>query len=258
MTPISEGELQGLGLGELVDRMDQILASPYWQRFNNQLMSLKVMSLFETKVVRGYSQDIQRIIVNRAFQFLLQLLFSEFAISAQFFRIPTEDDPIAEQIHAAARRQWFIVSSSMVFENFKHLIYILGNGKDLSNQKPKSTNNRFKTWLKEKNNPYAYFVMTIVRANKYNDNKRTSEVHKKSSLAQQILRLSANVYDNTEFNIINDLKNQWQHLLIIANGSKPSGWVISGKNPEEYRRWYEIYMNGSPEEIQTEILTILG
>lgn len=252
MNKLTENELDNLDNNELVSRMDAILSAPYWTRMGNDIMLLSVKNVLDTKCVQSFSQKFQRKIIYKVFGLLLQLHYTDFSHSATFFQIAEKDETHAKQLYSAARNQWTYVSSRIVFEYFMHLTYMIGTGKEYPTGK--STVKKYKNWLKEKDNPYTYFAISVMRAESYDREKRTPEIHAGTKLARQILLLAASDIDDDMFNLVNIIRNQWQFILRIANGEKSEkmGWVISGINAED-KEWYEVWESGNQEMINSEI-----
>lgn len=253
MSKLTEKELDGLSNEDLVFKMDEILTAPYWSRRGNQIMKLCVENIFETERVQSFSQDFQRNVIYKAFGLLLQLHYTEFSSSAQFFRVQKRDELLARQLYSSARKQWVCVSSRIIFEYFIHLTYMLGTGEEF--EMGRSAMKKFKKWLREKDNPYTYFSISVMRAELYDRKQRTPEVHASTKLARQILLASATNIDNDMFEIVGIIKNQWQFILHIANGKNPRdfGWVSSGKNVVDDKKWYEIWRSGDQKRIDIKI-----
>ncbi len=246
---ISEDELDATDNATLVEKMDYILESPYWERRGNAIIKLKVGEVFHSTIVQNFDPTFQRKIIYKSFGFLLQLLYTNFATSAQFFHLPDDLEP-AKQIHAAAKKQWVAVSSRVAFEYFMHLTYMLGTGDDF--EAGDSAIGKYRKWLKQRDNPYTYFALTAARAKEYDRNKRSPEVHAATRLARQILLSSATDIDNDIFHLYNILRNQWQFILDIANKRKPNGWAASG-NAVGDKEWYELWESMDHDAIITEI-----
>ena len=251
MNKLTENELDNLDNNELVSRMDAILSSPYWERRTKEIMLLSVKNISDTKCVQSFSPDFQRKIIYKAFGLLLQLHYTDFSNSATFFQIADKDETLTKQLHSAARNQWTYVSSRIVFEYFMHLTYMMGTGKEYMG---KSGIKKYKTWLKEKDNPYTYFAISVMRAESYDRKKRTPEIHAGTKLARQILLLTASDIDDDLFSLVDVMQNQWQFILQIANGadSKNMGWVISGVSTGD-KEWYEVWKSGNQKMITSEI-----
>ena len=249
---LTENELNNLDNNELVSRMDAILSAPYWGHRGRKIMLLSVKNIFDTKSVQSFSLDFQRKIIYKAFGLLLQLHYTDFSCSANFFQIPEKDDSLTKQLYSAARNQWTYVSSRIVFEYFIHLTYMMGTGEEF--RMGKSAIKKYKNWLKNKNNPYTYFAISVMRAKSYDREKRTPEIHAGTKLARQILLLTASDIDDDMLNLVNIIQNQWQFILRIANGedSKNMGWVSSGKDMGD-KEWYEVWQSENQELINSEI-----
>ncbi|MFC1864950.1 hypothetical protein ACFLYG_03905 [Chloroflexota bacterium] len=247
---LSEEELDAIDNTTLVERMDYILESPYWERRGNDIMKLKVGEIFHSTIVQKFAPTFQRKVIYKSFGLLLQLLYTNFAVSAQFFHIEKDFEP-GKQIHYAARKQWQIVSSRIAFEYFIHLTYMLGTGKDFKTGA--SALKRYRKWLKEQDNPYTYFAITAARAKEYDRTMRTPEVHAGTKLARQILLSSATDIDNDIFHLCNTLKNQWQFILDIVNEREPKGWVSSVSDATGDKEWYNIWESGDYDAISDEI-----
>ena len=252
MNKITENELDNLDNNELVSRMDAILSSPYWSRRGNKIMLLSVKNIFDTERVQGFSPDFQRKVIYKAFGLLLQLHYTKFSYSANFFQIAEEDEPHAKQLYSAARNQWTYVSSRIIFEYFMHLTYMIGTGKEY--YMGKSSIKKYKTWLKKKDNPYTYFAISVMRAESYDRTKRSPEIHAGTKLARKILLLTASDIDDDMMNLANIMESQWGFILHIANDvdSKNMGWVICGTNTGD-KEWYEVWESGNQKMINSEI-----
>lgn len=246
---ISKEELGNLDMPTLVQRMDNCLQSPSWERRGNDIMQLTTSKIYSSVVVQEFPKEFQRKVIHKAFQFLLQLLYTHLAISAKFFHSSNDLEP-AKQIYAAARKQWAIVSSRIVFEYFMHLTYMLGTGKELKSNGSKI--NKYKNWLKEKDNPYKYFAVSAAKGKKYDREKRTPEVHAETKLARQVLCMSASDIDNDILHLYNIMINQWGYILDIVNNRKPNGWTIC-RVADNDKAWYEIWESGDQEAIGKEI-----
>lgn len=250
MEQITPSDLDSLNLDDLVVRMDEILAAPYWYRRGNEIMKLRIYTLISTKSVKAFDANFQRKVAYKAFGLLLQLLYTYFSVSAQFFHLPDQDDPASKQIYAAARRQWTIVSSRIAFEYFIQIIFMLGTGEDFSSSK--SAFKKLRKWLKQPRNPYTYFAITVARAFRYDREKRTPEVHAGTKMARHILLGTATDIDNEMLYLFNIIQNQWQFVIDIADDKIPNGWSSSG-NVAGDREWYELWESGDQEEINNEI-----
>jgi hypothetical protein len=129
---------------------------------------------------------------------------------------------------------------------------MLGTGQEF--KAGKSAMKKYIAWLKEKNNPYAYFSINVMKAKAYDRVKRSPEVHGGTKLARKILTASATNIDNEMFVIVNMIMNQWQFILRIANYENPKnfGWV---KNETVIgdKEWYRILESGDQESINTQI-----
>ncbi len=249
MDVLSDTELNNLGLNLLVSRMDEILCSSFMARMGNAIMKLDVRGLYESKCVQNFPENFQRKIVYKIFGMMLQLFYTEESSCAHFHKIQ-EDYEAINQLHSAAKIQWFTVSSRMVFEYFMHILYMLGKGKGF--KVSKSATKTFKRWLKEPDNPYTYFSISAARAFKFDRLKRTPEVHAGSKLTRKVLMLTADEIDNDRLSLILIIRNQWQFVIEIANGISPEGWVSSG-NVEGDEEWYKIFSSGDQEHINKEV-----
>ncbi len=246
---ISEEALDALDMDTLVQRMDAILESPYWGRMGNDIMKLKVREVYNSAVVQKFDPAFQRKVIYKSFGFLLQLLYTNFAVSAQFFHLE-KDFETTKQIHAATRKQWVIVSSRIAFEYFMYLTFMLGTGEDF---KPgDSAIKPYKNWLKQKDNPYTYFAITAARAKEYDRTMRSPEVHANPKLVRQILSGSATDIDNEPSRLYYILQSQWQFILDIANERKPNGWAASG-DADGDKEWYELCESGDHDAIIAEV-----
>ncbi|MCW5206194.1 hypothetical protein VU08_04580 [Desulfobulbus sp. F5] len=252
MSILSEDEFDNLNNEELVQRMDNILSAPYWGRMGNEIIGLRATKIFNTKRVQSFSQNFQRSILYKAFGLLLQIHYTDLSIGAKFFCIPDRDGIFANQLHFAARNQWTSISSRIIFEYFIHLTYMIGTGQEF--KAGKSAMKKYIAWLKEKNNPYTYFSINVMKAKAYDRAKRSPEVHGGTKLARKILTASATNIDNEMFIIVNMIMNQWQFILRIANYENPKnfGWV---KNETVIgdEEWYRIWESGDQESINTQI-----
>jgi hypothetical protein len=253
MKQLTESDLDNLDLYALVERMDEILAAPHWYRHHNRILKISVRSLITTRQVQLYSPAFQRKIAYKAFGLILQLLYTQFSTSAQFFRVPGADDPIAEQLYDAARQQWTIISSQVVFEYLMHLLYMLGTGQDFPSGKGASK--RFKKWLKEPHNPYTFFAIAAAHSLKFGHEMRRPEVHAATKLARRILLTS--VSDLSESNktlyLLNVIQSQWQFVIQIAESGTPHGWAATGRAAKEDEEWYSLWKSGAQERMNQEI-----
>jgi len=252
MKQLTNSNLDNLDLYALVDRMDEILAAPYWYRRGNKIMKLSVRSLIATKQVQSYSSAFQRNIAYKTFGLMLQLLYAQFSTSAQFFSVPGTDDPIAEQLYNAARQQWTIISSQVVFEYLMHLLYMLGTGQKFPSGKGASK--RFKKWLKEPCNSYTYFAITAARSMKYGQEMRRPEVHAATKFARRILLASVSDLDewNKTLYLLNVIPMQWQFVIEIAESGSAHGWAATGRDTGD-EEWYRLWESGDQEGISQEI-----
>lgn len=249
MERISEEGLDALDITTLVQRMDDVLASPSWQKRGNDIMKLSVSRIFDSSVVQRFDSTFQRKVIYKVFGFLLQLMYTDFAASARFFHLPG-DPELAKEIDWAAREQWVVVSSRMAFEYFMHLTYMLGTGEDF--QASDSAIKKYRKWLKRPDNPYTYFAISAAKAKEYDRTKRTPEVHGTTKLARQVLLMSASDIDNKMFDLPNILRNQWQFVLDIANEREPNGWAANGDVSGD-REWYALWESGNHDAITAEI-----
>jgi hypothetical protein len=253
MKKITDSELDNLDLDTLVTRMDEILSAPDWYRRGNKIMQLSVRSLIETRQVQSYSSVFQRKIAYKTFGLMLQLLYARFSSSARFFSVPGTDDPIAEQLYNAARQQWTIISSQVVFEYFMHLLYMLGTGQEFPSGK--GALKRFKKWLKEPENPYTFFAITTAHSMKFGQELRRPEVHAATKFARRILLASVSDLDewNKSLYLLQVIPNQWQYVLQIAETGSASGWSATGRDVGEDKEWYKLWERGDQGEINQEI-----
>ena len=250
LKPITETALDDLQMDALAARMDGILAAPYWERFGNEIMKLRVSILTNTKRVQSFAPEFQRKVAYKTFGLLLQLFYTNFSISAKFFNLSGKEEPSARQLHNVAREQWTVISSRIAFEYFMQLVYMLDKGYDFGS--PKSTFNKLKKWLKEPRNPYTYFSITVARAAKYDRSKRTPEVHGGTKLARRILLLDDHQHDAELLSLFNTIRNQWQFVIDVADERSPNGWAASG-NVTGDKEWYKLWKSGDEVAINREI-----
>jgi hypothetical protein len=252
MKQLTEFELDKLELPALVERMDEILSAPSWYSSGNAAMRLNVRSLMATKQVQSYSSDFQRKIAYKIFGLLLQLLYTKYSVSAQFFCIQENDSPIAKELYDAARQQWTIISSQIVFEYLMQLLYMIGTGRDFPSGKGAS--NKFKKWLKEPTNPYTFFAITAARSMKFGDEMRRPEAHAATKYARRLLLASVFNLDekNKTLYLLNVIPNQWQFVIQIAENGTTKGWAATGRDTGD-KEWYTIWESGDQARISQEI-----
>lgn len=252
MKELTDFELDNLELNTLVSRMDDILSAPSWYKRGNKIMRLNVNSLMTTKQVQSYSSDFQRKIAYKVFGLMLQLLYTNFSVSAQFFSIQENDDPISEQLYNAARQQWTIISSQIAFEYLMHLLYMLELGQEFPSGKGASK--KFKKWLKKPHNPYSFFAITAARSMKFGQEMRRPEVHAVTKYARRILLASVSNLDeqNKTLYLLNVIPNQWQYAIQIAESGNTNGWSATGYDIGD-KEWYAIWRSGDQTRIDQEI-----
>lgn len=243
-------ELDSLSLDELVEEMDEILSTSLILKSDGKQYPLSVRSLYETETVKAFASDFQRKIVYKTFGFLLQLLYTELSISAKFFSFPKHDEVETKQIQWAARCQWVAISSRIAFEYFMYLTYMLGTGENF--EPKKSAIKKYKDWLKERDNPYTYFAISVARAMRFDRTKRSPEVHASTKLARHVLMQSADDIANEFFQLLNLLINQWRFMLQIADNRIPNGWASNG-NIEDDEDWYNTFKSKDKESIDKAI-----
>lgn len=245
---ISELELKSLSNKDLIERMDYMLSSSFLSD-NLYNMRLNVKDIMSTKKVISYDSDIQRKIAYKTFGMISQILYTHLAINPNFDRLGTGKKEINKQFAWGETKQWIAISSRIIAEYFILIIYLIGTGKDLNG---KSKFRAIKNWLKTPGNEFVYFAISIARAKKYSRKNREDEVHAKTKIAKKILTMSTDTVDNTIFNLINIITNQWQFLIDISNDKNPNGYTILNDELND-KRWYEEILKGDFSELEREI-----
>jgi len=248
MAPLTEEEYRSLNLDELVTRMDDILDSSFIIRRMFSPLSLNVRSIIYTKKVQEFPPDLRRKLAHKTFGFIVQLFNANETRRAEFKK-DKEDHEIALNLYTSARNQWVIVSSRMAFEYFLSIIYMIGSGSEI---KSDSKIKAFKKFLKKPDNPYIYFVMSIVKATHFDRQMRFPEVHASSKMNSKILKLSATEIDNDILELISIMMNQWQYVIEFSKGNIPTGWVHTNSSEEE-KNWQRVCDKGDAKEIASEI-----
>ncbi len=213
------------------------------------ILKLHVGSVYNSKCIKEFSPKFRRKIAYKTFGFLLQLQYTNLAISANFFSFK-EDKESIKQLHWSFRKQMLAISSRIAFEYFMHLTYMLGTGQDFKTGK--SAIKKYQNWLKEPKNPYTYFAISAARAKEYDRVQRSPEVHASTKLARQILLMSANAINNDLYHLNGTLINQWQFILDIINDREPNGWAASGEDTGD-AEWYDLWESGDQVKINAEI-----
>lgn len=247
MDELTEEEIQNLSIMDLIERMDQITGSESFDKPGFSIMKLNVSLILNTERAKQLGDNLQRKLAYCVFGMILQMKYTMLALQ------PRKELPgnkiLLEQISWAERKQWMMISSRIIFEYFMSIIYMIGTGKEL---KGKSKFNKIEQWLKQPDNQFNYFAISIARAKKYSRHKREPEIHATTRIAKKVLTLSAHQIDNSIFDLFNIIQNQWQYVISIANNKKPNGYSIIRDefNDDE---WYELLAEGDNGKIKSKI-----
>ncbi|MFA6048649.1 MAG: hypothetical protein WC792_01715 [Candidatus Micrarchaeia archaeon] len=254
MDKLTEKELDALSNADLTKRMDQIITAGAGKLKEKHYTALRfnVTSIMDTKKVKRLDESFQRKIAYTAFGLILQRLYTDLAL-APHPPLPG-DETVMKQISWAERWQWLAVSSRILFEHFRGLLYAIETGEELGISKKNSQ--KIKRWLKKPGNKFAYFAISIARAQRYSRLRRDPEVHAGSKLSKKVLMLTADEIDNSYLDLVNLIDNQWQHVLSLANEEQPPGNAVikDGFNDKE---WYELLNTGNQEKIEAKINEML-
>ncbi len=240
-------ELGGLSNYKLIKRMDEIIESESLDKRGLQIMKFNISSIMKTKKVNILEEEIQRKLAYKIFGMILQIEYNKLALLPHP-KLPGNQELI-KQFSWAERKQWMIISSRIIFEYFMEIIYMINQGKKIEgNSKFKA----MKSWLKESSNKFNYFAISIARAAKYSRHKREPEIHATTRLAREVLTLSPDEIDNSIYDLINIIMNQWQHVIDISDDKNPNGYSIIDDEFDD-KGWYELLDKGSDEDINAEI-----
>lgn len=247
MDKLTEEEICELSNSELIKRMDQIIESDSLEANGLKIMKLNISLIMNTKKVKELDEDTQRNLAYKIFGMLLQIKYNDLALLPHP-KLPG-DQELINQFSWAERKQWMIICSNIIFEYFMEIIYTIGGGGKLNG---KSKFNKIKNWLKQDNNKFTYFIISIARAKKYSEYKRAPEVHTNTKLAKKVLTLSADEIDNSIFDLINLIKNQWQFVISLANDEEPNNYSTINDEFND-KEWYELLAKGNRKEINSKI-----
>ena len=247
MDELTEEEIENLSNTDLIKRMDQIICSESFDKRSFYILKLNVSSILNTKRAKQLKEKFQRKLAYSVFGMILQIKYTELALLPHP-ELPG-DKKLIEQFSWAERKQWMIISSRIIFEYFMNIIYMIETGKEL---KGKSKFKEIKKWLKQPDNKFNYFAISIARAKKYSRYKREPEIHAATKIAKKVLTLSAHQIDNSIFDLFSIIQNQWQFVISIADNKEPNSYsiILDEFNDEE---WYELLAEGDREKINSKI-----
>lgn len=249
MDILTKQEVESLSLDELVQRMDQILALYCPCEVSKQVHVNWVSSVMDTMMAKQLDENMQRKLAYKVFGMLLQIKYTYQSVQPRE-RLSIDDKWIHEQLLFAESRQWLIISSRIVFEYFMSIIYILGTKQELSG---KSRIGKVVKWLKEPDNDFNYFAITVARGKKYSRYKRDPEIHATTTIAKEVLTLSVEPIDWSQLNFLHIIINQLQFVVSIANGETRLGYMSIFPDEFNNDEWYELLKTGDNESIALKI-----
>ncbi len=248
MEKLTEEEIKSLSNFELIKRMDEIINSSFLSD-NFRIMRINISAMMETEKIKSFNGEFQRKIAYKIFGMILQIIYTHLSVQPNFNHFPKGDRGINKQFSWAESEQWMGISSRIIAEYFMSLLYMIGTGKEL---RGRSKFNKIKSWLKQPDNEFVYFAISVARAKKYSRIKRENEIHANTKLAKKVLTLSAHEIDNSIFDLLNIIQTQLQYLLLLSNNKEPTGYSLIN---DEYndKNWYEIVIKSKQEIIDLEI-----
>lgn len=249
MQKLTEDQIMNLDNCELVKRMDEIISSSSFAD-DFRCLRMSVSSIIETKKVKSFDNKFQRKIAHKAFGLFLQIIYTRLGVQLSKNPFPKGDINVNEQLSWAASKQRMLISSRIIAEYFMKLLYMIGTGKELKGEKMFG---EIKKWVKTPENPFVYFSISIARMKKYSREKRDSEVHANTKLAKKILTLSADEIDNSLFELLNIINNQWQYIVSISDGKNANGWSNNSRDEFDDKSWYEKILKSEKVIIDSKI-----
>jgi hypothetical protein len=246
MNNLSLENVSSLTNNELVTRMDEIINSGQLSERGNKILQLEVSNMMNTEKVKNWSNDFQRKIAYKTFQTLWQLRVSEFKPIIDH-GLPGDKD-VQKQFDWLTNYQWVIISSRIVFECLRDLIYMIDKGKPLEGGKTK----KIKSWLKEENNNFKPLAILLVRGLKFSRLKREPEIHNNSNYSNKLLSLSVAEIDNSVFSLTKYIKQYWGDILKMADGQNFGGYPVF-RDEFDDKEWYQLIKEGDINKINNKI-----
>ena len=258
MQSLTKEELSQLSNDDLALRMDTILLNKEIENYGIEIIERhkvfheqrSVVTILNTRLIKALDEKIQRKICYLTFNTLLQMQYTDFTAGASNHYVyrhtstrTTNWGSPSTQIVNSALTQFSIISSRITMECFMQLVHFIDTGKEINN---KSTFKAFKKWLNNENNPFSYFAWYTLRANHFDREYRTPEVHASSKLSSIVLQMKEP--DNRESNKRMELHgiflNLWQPLIEILNGKQCTS--IFGQ--EGASDWLTTYLYGTGKD----------
>lgn len=249
MNILTKQEVENLTLDELVRRMDQILALYCPCEISEQVHINWVYSIMDTVMAKQLDENTQRKLAYKVFGMLLQIKYTYQSVQPRE-QLPIDDKFVHEQLLNAESRQWLRISTRIVFEYFMGILYMLGKKQELSG---KSRIRKVVNWLKEPDNEFNYFAITVARGKKYSRYKRDPEIHATTKIAKDVLTLSVEPIDWSELNFFHIITNQMQDVVSIANGEKHPGVMRLFSDEFNDYEWDDLLKTGNNGDIAAKI-----
>jgi hypothetical protein len=239
---------------ELASRMDLILDSQTRECYpgfidNTEIpdMMNKLQTFLETKIVAQFDEERKKESLLYAFEFHVQMAIGErisgfsnhLIYTLQYDETLSWRSPLT-QIRSAAITQATIVLSRVTFEKFMNLAYYLENGKPINPGKKKSKLSHFFNYLKT--SQFVYFLPKLSKVRIYDSDFRTGEVHKKSGVVRQVLKMSHPSFEssNQPLSLTNMNLGLWKPMIEILNGRTPQYY----QGDQNEHLFFKAYLSG--------------
>ena len=201
---------------EAADRMPRFLVQDFYESTMIQLMECTQQ---KESLLLAWEFLCQLSILNRLSGFANHLIYNNHYHEDLSWKSPTN------HLRNAVINQSGIVLSRIAFERLMNLIYFVITGKSLDSGSPKKSKKReFFIYLNKADWTWRYFLYLQSIVQYFDDKHRTGEVHKKSKILRQIVRLNRpnDADQNKQFILTNLMHNLWLPLLEILNEKIPS------------------------------------
>jgi hypothetical protein len=236
LTQLDEEQLRALSPGELAQRMDLVLHTAdeelYGADVAKNILRPSLQDFLASKLIESREHQIQKEALFLGWEFVCQMAiilrlsgFANHLIYNEKYHENLSWTSPTNHLRNAVIAQSEIVLSRAAFDRLMNLIYYVITNKSLEGGSAKKSKKAvFFRFLNDADWNWRYFLYIQTIVNSFDDKIRTGEVHKKSRILRQIVRLSRPDDSdlNRNFTVSNLMHNLWQPLLEILNGNSPS------------------------------------
>lgn len=236
LTQITDEQFDCLLPAELAQRMDLILQTADVELYGADVAATMprplVQDFYDSKIIQSIEGSQKKEALLLAWEFLCQLSiigrmsgFANHLIYNNHYHEDLSWKSPTNHLRSAVINQSGIVLSRIAFERLMNLIYFVITRKSLdSGSSKKSKKKEFFIHLNKADWNWRYFLYLQSIVQYFDDKHRTGEVHKKSKILRQIIRLTRpnDAELNKQYILINLMQNLWHPLLEVLNEQIPT------------------------------------